>query len=113
MPSSVLAETCFVINREEDPIKGFQRELDLKRAQEIANYIDNGLGTIPSAIVLSAQEDAEFEYNSKTKTLNFKPIKKAFLIIDVVNPQSLVQHIVSNFHDLFRSRAASPAGYGA
>ena len=34
-------------------------------------------------------------------------------IPSLVNPQSLVQHIVSNFHDLFRSRAASPAGYGA
>jgi hypothetical protein len=32
MPSNVLAETCFVVNRDEDPIEGFQRELDIKRA---------------------------------------------------------------------------------
>lgn len=82
MPSDILADTCFVINRDEDPIEGFQRELDKKRAAEIANYIDSGLGTIPSSIVLSAQEDCEFVYDSKTKSISFKPIKKSFLIID-------------------------------
>ncbi|WP_299011026.1 hypothetical protein [uncultured Shewanella sp.] len=35
MPSDVLAETCFVVNRDENPIEGFQRELDKKRASEI------------------------------------------------------------------------------
>ncbi len=33
MPSNVLAETCFIISRDEDPKEGFQRELDIKRAQ--------------------------------------------------------------------------------
>ncbi|CAM5497121.1 DGQHR domain-containing protein [Eoetvoesiella caeni] len=82
LPSELLAETCFVIAREEDPIKGFQRELDEKRAREIAAYIDSGLGTIPSAIILSAQPDAELEYESSRKSLSFKPIRKSFLIID-------------------------------
>lgn len=82
LPSELLAETCFVIAREEDPVKGFQRELDEKRAREIAAYIDSGLGTIPSAIILSAQPDAELEYDSSRKGLSFKPIRKAFLIID-------------------------------
>lgn len=82
MPSDVLSDTCYVINREEDPIEGFQRELDQKRAAEIANYIDSGLGTIPSSIVLSAQEDSEFHYNSRNKSISFLNIKKAFLIID-------------------------------
>ena len=82
MPSDVLAESCFVINRDEDPIEGFQRELDRKRATEIANYIDSGLGTIPSSIVLSAQEECEFTYDSKAKSVGFKRTKKAFLIID-------------------------------
>ena len=45
MPSEVLARTCVVNPRAEDPIAGFQRVLDRKRAQEIANYIDNDLGT--------------------------------------------------------------------
>ncbi|KRG33304.1 DGQHR domain-containing protein [Psychrobacter sp. P11G3] len=82
MPSDVLSETCYVINRDEDPIEGFQRELDKKRAIEIANYIDSGLGTIPSSIVLSAQEDSKFHYDSRKKSVSFLNIDKAFLIID-------------------------------
>ncbi|AGS39466.1 DGQHR domain-containing protein [Cycloclasticus zancles] len=82
MPSDVLAETCFVVNRDENLIEGFQRELDKKRASEIASYIDSGLGTIPSSIVLSAQEDSGFIYDSKKKSVSFDKISKAFLIID-------------------------------
>lgn len=82
MPSEVLAETCFVVNREEDPNEGFQRELDKNRAAEIANYIDSGLGTIPSSIILSAQTECDFSYDSKKKSVNFLKINKAFLIID-------------------------------
>lgn len=82
MLSDVLADTCFVVNREEDPNDGFQRELDKKRALEIANYIDSGLGTIPSSIVLSAQDACDFFYDSKKKSVSFLKIKKAFLIID-------------------------------
>ncbi|SIS44539.1 DGQHR domain-containing protein [Neptunomonas antarctica] len=82
MPSDVLAETCYVVNRDEDPIEGFQRELDKKRASEIANYIDAGLGTIPSSIVLSAQDGCGFYYDSKKKSVSFSNINKAFLIID-------------------------------
>lgn len=82
MPSDVLAESCFVINRDEDPIDGFQRELDKKRATEIANYIDSGLGTIPSSIVLSAQEGCDFIYDAKKKSVSFEKNNKAFLIID-------------------------------
>lgn len=82
LPSELLAETCFVIAREEDPLKGFQRELDEKRAMEIAAYIDSGLGTIPSAIILSAQPDAELDYDRLRKSLSFNRIRKAFLIID-------------------------------
>lgn len=82
LPTDLLAKACFVISREEDPVEGFQRLLDKNRAREIAAYIDNGLGTIPSAIVLSAQDDAELLYDSKRKSISFKVIKKAFLIID-------------------------------
>lgn len=82
LPSELLAETCYVVDREEDPIEGFQRELDIKRAKEIANYIDSGLGTIPSSIVLSAQDESELLYDSKKKSVSFNGIKKAFLIID-------------------------------
>ncbi|MBV6504874.1 MAG: hypothetical protein ILNGONEN_00429 [Syntrophorhabdaceae bacterium] len=82
MPSNVLAETCFVTPRVEDPKEGFQRILDKKRAEQIADYIDNGLGTIPNSIVLSAQPEANLKIVGRGKTLEFRKTKKAFLILD-------------------------------
>ncbi|MGZ0173817.1 MAG: DGQHR domain-containing protein [Planctomycetales bacterium] len=82
MPSDILAQCCFVINRDENPQDGFQRVLNKKRAAEIAAYIDDGMGTIPSSIVLSAQGCAKLEYNSKKKSLAFDRCDKAFLILD-------------------------------
>lgn len=82
MPSDVLAQTCAVEPRSEDPLEGFQRVLDEKRAQDIAKYIDNGFGTIPTSIVLSAQKEAELEYRTATRTLSFRKIPRAFLILD-------------------------------
>lgn len=82
IPSEILAETCAVTNRKEDPILGFQRTLDEKRALEIAQYIDEDLGTIPSSIVLSAQPIADLKIVGKGKTLEFNKVKGAFLILD-------------------------------
>ena len=82
IPSEVLAETCFVSTRDENPTDGFQRILDPKRAKEIADYVDSGKGSIPTAIVLSAQPEAELKYISKNKTIEFNKIKKAFLVLD-------------------------------
>ncbi len=82
MPSEVLAETCFVSSRYDDPIEGFQRILDKNRAQEIADYIDHGVGSIPTAIILSAQKEANLEYISRKKTLNFDKTPRSFLILD-------------------------------
>jgi DGQHR domain-containing protein len=82
MPSDVLAETCFVSTRHDDPDGGFQRELDKSRAEDIAKYIDEGLGTIPGSIILSAQPDANLSYDNKKKTIRFEKIRRAFLIID-------------------------------
>lgn len=82
MPSDVLARCSFVSNRFEDPEEGFQRRLDKKRAQEIADYIDSGFGTIPSAVVLSAQEDACLRDIGKGKTVEFKVGPKSFLVLD-------------------------------
>src|SRR3954467_6015855 len=50
MPSEMLAETCVIDPRSDNPIDGFQRLLDRRRAQEIAYYIDSGFGTIPARI---------------------------------------------------------------
>ncbi|MEO0434878.1 MAG: DGQHR domain-containing protein [Cyanobacteria bacterium J06656_5] len=82
MYTDVLTKCCFVSSRDEDPIHGFQRVLDEKRALEIANYIDKGHGTIPSSIILSAQSEAEIEIIGRGRTMEFKPVPKAFLILD-------------------------------
>ena len=82
MPSEVLSETCFVSTRDDDPIEGFQRNLDKKRAKEIADYIDNNIGSIPTAIILSAQKEADLFYSSKNRTIEFTCIPKGFLILD-------------------------------
>lgn len=91
MPSEVLAQTCTVDMRIEDPIKGFQRRLDQRRAKDIANYIDRGFGSIPGSIILSAQPEAELVYSRKTKLVSFKMHARAFLILDG-------QHRVYGFH---------------
>lgn len=82
MPSDVLSETCFVSARDDNPSEGFQRILDKDRAQDIADYIDDGTGSIPTAIILSAQDEADLLYSSKKKTIEFNRIPKAFLILD-------------------------------
>jgi DGQHR domain-containing protein len=82
MPSDVLAKTCFVTTREEDPQEGFQRVLERARAEQIAAYIDSGFGTIPSSIVLSAQPEAELTVLGRGKTIEFRASRRAFLVLD-------------------------------
>lgn len=82
MPSDVLATCCYVSNRFDNPQEGFQRRLDKKRAKEIAAYVDEGLGTIPSAVILSAQPDANFSVTGRGKTVRFSQIPQAFLVLD-------------------------------
>lgn len=82
MPTDILAQTCAVDRRHEDSFVGFQRRLDEKRAKAIAKYIDEGLGTIPGSIILSAQAEAELYYARRTRTIHFKKHPKAFLILD-------------------------------
>lgn len=82
MPTDVLSKCCFVSSRDEDPIMGFQRTLDVKRALEIANYIDNEQGTVPSAIILSAQDVADVDIIGRGRTMEFLPDPRAFLILD-------------------------------
>lgn len=82
MPSDVLAECCTVDTRIDNPIEGFQRKLDPRRADDIARYIDEGMGTIPSSIVLSAQADAQLKYTRARRSITFKKTPKSFLIID-------------------------------
>jgi DGQHR domain-containing protein len=101
MPTAVLAETCTVDRRRENPILGFQRRLDLRRAKEIANYIDSGLGTIPGSIILSAQPESGFRYDRAKRTISFKKISRAFFILDG-------QHRVYGFHQAKNKRLRVP-----
>jgi DGQHR domain len=82
LPSETLSKTCFVVTRDEDPDEGFQRRLNPSRAEKIANYIDDNNGSIPTAIVVSAQPEAKLKYYSSTKTIKFDESQTAFLIID-------------------------------
>jgi DGQHR domain-containing protein len=82
LPSNLLAETCMVEPRVENPIDGFQRLLDERRARSIARYIDAGFGTVPGAVVLSAQSRAHLSYDKDEGTVAFRKDPKAFLIID-------------------------------
>lgn len=82
MPSDVLATCCTVDTRADNPLTGFQRKLDVRRAEEIARYIDKDLGTIPCSIVLSAQQDAELKYTRARRSITFKTTARSFLILD-------------------------------
>jgi DGQHR domain-containing protein len=82
LESDLLAKICFVTTREEDPKIGFQRVLDKKRAQEIAEYIDSGLGTVPSSIILSAQSEANIQVIKRGKILEFVEKPSSFLVLD-------------------------------
>lgn len=91
MPSEVLTTCCFATSQEEDPVTGFQRTLDESRARDIAKYIDEEGGSIPSAIILSAQKSADLKIIGQGKTLEFNVTPHAFLIIDG-------QHRLWGFH---------------
>lgn len=82
MDSSDLKEMCFVSRKKEDPLKGFQRLLNKKRAKSIANYLDDEKGVIPSAIIVSAQDNAQMRYDTKTLKLSFEKTSESMLVID-------------------------------
>jgi DGQHR domain-containing protein len=82
LASDVLAATCAAETRQQNPIDGFQRLLDERRAREIADYIDSGFGSAPSAVILSAQPSAGLQYDDATRTLRFRKAARSFLIID-------------------------------
>ncbi|WP_156526504.1 DGQHR domain-containing protein [Cupriavidus gilardii] len=82
IPVDDLFNYCFVARRDEDPVAGFQRSLNESRADDIAAYLAAGTGSIPSNVVLSAQENANFAYNRKTKSISFARETAAFLVLD-------------------------------
>ena len=74
IPVEDLFPSCFVAPRQEDPQQGFQCALSESRADDIAEYLAAGNGSIPSNVVLSAQEGAGFEYKPRSKTISFARI---------------------------------------
>ena len=91
LSSDVLAACCTADTRVENPVDGFQRLLDRRRAIEIAKYIDSGFGTTPCAVILSAQPRAHLRYDRESGLLRFRRDPGAFLIIDG-------QHRIFGFH---------------
>lgn len=80
--SDILKKMCFVSRKKEDPIKGFQRLLNRKRAKQIATYLDDEKGIIPSALIVSAQNNAKLRFDSKTKKVSFEKKPESLLVID-------------------------------
>lgn len=82
LSTRILREMCFVSRKKEEPIKGFQRLLNKKRAKDIATYLDVTNGVIPSALILSAQDNAKVRFDDQTHRLSFEVIKDSMLVID-------------------------------
>ncbi len=82
IPKEDVFPFCYVAGRDEDPKEGFQRSLDYNRARDIARYLDDSIGSIPTNVVLSAQPDAKLEYSSKSKLIKFRRLPKGFLVLD-------------------------------
>ncbi|WP_373504012.1 DGQHR domain-containing protein [Aestuariivirga sp.] len=82
IPIEDLFPSCFVARRDEDALAGFQRALNEGRANDIAKYLSSGSGSIPSNIVLSAQGNADFKYNTRSKTISYAAEKLALLVLD-------------------------------
>jgi DGQHR domain-containing protein len=82
IPVSDLFPYCFVSRRKEDSIRGFQRELNKSRAEDIARYLREGDGSIPTNVVLSSQPESGFAYTGKNKSISFDRADRSFLVLD-------------------------------
>jgi DGQHR domain-containing protein len=82
LPNDVLKLICFVSRRDEDSEKGFQRTLNETRAKDIARYLDELKGTIPSALILSAQDNARFAFDSGKNEISFVTNMNSFMVLD-------------------------------
>lgn len=82
LPTDILKSVCYVSSRDKNPKEGFQRSLNESRAKDIANYMNNRDGIIPSAIILSAQDSVQFNYNKNNNTISFKENLHGFMVLD-------------------------------
>lgn len=82
LSSDILKEMCFVSRKKEEPIKGFQRLLNQRRASDIASYLDDSKGVIPSSLILSAQDNANIRFNENNNSLSFEVVSESLMVID-------------------------------
>ena len=82
LPNDVLKSICFVARRDEDSEKGFQRTLNESRAKDIAKYLDELNGIIPSALILSAQDNAKFAIDGHKGEISFSTNPNSFMVLD-------------------------------
>lgn len=66
---------------DEDNVKGYQRNLSEKRANDIADYLNSG-NIIPGSIILSAQGNFGTIYNEKEKELKLEANGGSLFVID-------------------------------
>ncbi|MDO4694761.1 MAG: DGQHR domain-containing protein [Eikenella sp.] len=81
MNADELFKLSTVSRADEDPTTGYQRLLNEKRAKDIAEYIDAG-NIIPGAIILSAQKNAEINFDSNKNEINITAHPNSFFVID-------------------------------
>lgn len=82
LPNNVLKDICFVSRRDEDSEQGFQRTLNESRAKDIARYLDDQLGVIPSALILSAQDNARLTFDPNKSEISFVTNDNSFMVLD-------------------------------
>ena len=66
---------------DQDSEKGYQRVLSEKRANDIAQYLNDG-NIIPGSIILSAQEGFHVSYNKQSMQLELEPNSSSLFVID-------------------------------
>lgn len=81
LPADLLSKIASVSRADEDPVRGYQRLLERRRAKRIAEYLREG-NVVPGAVVLSAQKRSAFHYDSDAGTLSFNVLRGAFIVID-------------------------------
>ena len=75
MPTNILAECCYVTSRDEDPVAGFQRVLDKKRAQDIAKYIALSKAQFLVLSFFPLSPAQIFNWSEEVKPLNLHLVK--------------------------------------
>lgn len=85
MNSKILREIAYVSRREAENPRGYQRYLNLKRLQQVGEYIQKPRATFPNSIIVNLDpEKARFEPspNDKTGTMIIRKESNVAWIID-------------------------------